>query len=255
MTASTAPSGSGTQDGVSSPQSSDGPIPNLVGNETIAMLLYPGFTALDLVGPHYFFACLQGATVHLVTNQDTLSPVVSDLHLAITPSARLIDVPQGLDVIFVPGGSQGTLAAMEHEPTLAFLRSHAAAARLTTSVCTGSFILAAAGLLKGKRATSHWLARDGLAAFGAFPVDRRTVRDGETITGAGVSAGLDMALTVVEALRGRPYAAALMLQAEYSPEPPFRGGRPETTEPSIVETLLSRSQFKARAEAIARLMQ
>lgn len=232
----------------------EGPVPNLTGSERIAMLLYPGFTALDFVGPHHFFASLLGAKVDLVTNQENLSPVVSDLNLGVSPTMRMQDVAKELDVIFVPGGSRGTLAVMEHEPTLDFLRRHAASTRLTTSVCTGSFVLAAAGLLKGKRATSHWLARDALSCFGAHPVDQRIVVDGNTITGAGVSAGLDMAVAVIETLRGRPYAAALMLQAEYCPAPPFPGGSPETTDPAVVELLRSRSPFGARAEDIARRM-
>ncbi|MEQ1488994.1 MAG: DJ-1/PfpI family protein [Terricaulis sp.] len=235
-----------------SPQPASGAvIPNLVGAEQIAMLLYPGFTALDLVGPHFFFACLAGARVHLVSTQDNMEPVVSDLMLAVQPTMRLADLSETPDVVFVPGGSAGTLAAMRHEPTLAFLRTHGRAARVKTSVCTGSFVLAAAGLLEGKRATSHWLARESLAAFGATPVDARVVHDGDTITGAGVSAGLDMGLAVVEALRGRPYAQALMLQAEYAPQPPFVGGRPENTDPAITQMLRGRSQFRASAEAIA----
>jgi cyclohexyl-isocyanide hydratase len=227
-------------------------IPNMMGSEQIAMLLYPGFTALDLVGPHFFLSGLMGAKVHLVTNQATLDPVVSDAGLAVTPSARLQDMPAHLDVIFVPGGFQGTLAAMTHAPTLEFLKAASVDARVVTSVCTGSFILAAAGLLKGRRATSHWVARDTLAAFGATPVDERVVRDGKFITGAGISAGLDSGLAVVEALRGRPYAEAQMLQAEYAPAPPFPGGRPETTAPAITSAMQGMlGAFNARARAIA----
>ena len=227
-------------------------IPNMMGSEQIAMLVYPGFTALDLVGPHFFLSGLMGAKVHLVTNQPTLAPVVSDAGLAVTPSARLQDLPAKLDVIFVPGGFQGTLEAMAHAPTLGFLKSASGDATLVTSVCTGSFILAAAGLLKGKRATSHWAARDSLSAFGVTPVDERVVRDGKFITGAGISAGLDAGLSIVEALRGRPYAEAQMLQAEYSPVPPFPGGRPETTAPAITSAMQGMlGGFNARARAIA----
>ena len=208
-------------------------IPNMMGSESIAMLLYPGFTALDLVGPQYFFAGLMGAKVHLVTNQETLAPVMSDTRMAITPTTTIADLSTPVDVLFVPGAGQGVLNAMEHAPTLTFLKDKAANAKWKTSVCTGSLLLAAAGLLKGRKATSHWVARDKLAAFGAIPVDQRVVRDGDIITGAGVSAGIDMALLTVEALLGRPYAQALMLQAEYAPVPPFAGGRPETTPPAI----------------------
>lgn len=227
-------------------------IPNMMGSEQIAMLVYPGFTALDLVGPHFFLSGLMGAKVHLVTNQPTLAPVVSDAGLAVTPTARLQDMPARLDVIFVPGGFQGTLAAMTHAPTLEFLKSASVEARFVTSVCTGSFILAAAGLLKGRRATSHWAARESLAAFGVMPIDERVVSDGKFITGAGISAGLDAGLTIVAALRGRSYAEAQMLQAEYAPVPPFPGGRPETTAPAITSAMQGMlGGFNARARAIA----
>lgn len=203
------------------------------GDEQVAMLLYPGFTALDLVGPHYFFACMMGAKVHLVTNQPSLAPVASDLGLAIAPTTTLADCPADLTLLFCPGGTHGTIAAASDLATLAFLADRAARAQCVTSVCTGSVILGAAGLLKGRRATSHWVAREQLSRFGATPVDERVVRDGKIITGAGVSAGLDLGLAVVEILRGRPYAAALMLQAEYSPAPPFPGGTLANTDPAV----------------------
>jgi putative intracellular protease/amidase len=229
-------------------------VPNLRmhGGETVSMLLYPGFTALDLVGPHYFFASMMGSKVELVTNQPTLAPVASDLGLAIQPTATLNTAFARPTVLFVPGGSLGTVAAMEHEPTLDYLVERAADARLITSVCTGSLVLGAAGLLKGRKATSHWVARDILAELGATPVDARIVRDGPVITGAGVSAGLDFALAVVEELRGRPYAQALMLQAEYAPAPPFPGGTEATTDPAIagpMEGMFAPLIFQTRAAA------
>ncbi|MFD2580739.1 DJ-1/PfpI family protein [Novosphingobium colocasiae] len=187
------------------------------GQEQIAMLLYPKFTALDLVGPHYFFACLFGAKVHLVTTEKDLSPVMSDLGLAITPTVTMADAPKDLDVLFVPGGTEGTLSVMGRTDTMAWIRDRAARAKHITSVCTGSMVLAKAGLLKGKRATSHWVARDVLADFGAIPVNERVVKDGNILTGAGVSAGLDFAIALVEQLRGRAYAEALVLQGEYAP--------------------------------------
>lgn len=229
-------------------------VPNLRmhGGETVSMLLYPGFTALDLVGPHYFFASMMGAKVELVTNQPTLAPVASDLGLAIQPTATLNTAFARPTVLFVPGGSLGTVTAMEHAPTLEYLVDRAAEARLITSVCTGSLVLGAAGLLKGRKATSHWVARDVLAELGATPVDARIVRDGPVITGAGVSAGLDFALSVVEELRGRPYAQALMLQAEYAPEPPFPGGTKASTNPAIagpMEGMFAPLVFQTRAAA------
>lgn len=225
---------------------------NMHGNETVSLLIYPGFTALDLIGPHHFLTSMMGARVQLVTNQPTLDPVTSDLGLSIKPDATLDNAFPAPTLIFVPGGGAGTVAAMQHAPTLAWLRDRAPRAKLVTSVCTGSLVLGAAGLLKGRKATSHWVARDVLAEFGATPTAARVVRDGNVITGAGVSAGLDFGLAVVEQLRGRPYAQALMLQAEYAPEPPFKGGTPATTDPAIVaplEGMLAPVVAKARAVA------
>lgn len=220
---------------------------NMHGNEEVVMLLYPGFTALDLVGPHYFFASMMGARISLVSNQSDLSPISSDLGLAIQPTCTIADAPSDPTVLFVPGGTTGTLAAAQDSGTLTFVKERAARARLVTSVCTGAVILGAAGLLKGRRATSHWIVRDSLSHFGATPVESRVVADGRLITGAGVSAGLDFALTVVEALRGRPYAQALMLQGEYHPDPPFAGGTPALTDPAIAAPLAGMfAGFKAR---------
>jgi cyclohexyl-isocyanide hydratase len=131
-----------------------------------------------------------------------------------------------LEVLFTPGGTRGTLAAMEDEATLAFMRSRGQQARWITSVCTGSLILGAAGLLQGRRATSHWVARDLLAHFGATPVDERVVQDGNVVTGAGVTAGLDFALTLVATIAGTEHARKVQLVAEYDPAPPFDAGSP-----------------------------
>lgn len=198
--------------------------PGLWGQEQVAMLLYPKFTALDLVGPHYFFACMWGAKVHLVTTEKDLSPVMSDLGLAISPTITMADAPKDLDVLFVPGGTEGTLSVMGRADAMDWIKDRAARAKHVTSVCTGSMVLAKAGLLKGKRATSHWVTRPVLADFGAIPVDERVVADGNVLTGAGVSAGLDFAVALVEQLRGKAYAQGLMLQGEYAPHPPLPGG-------------------------------
>lgn len=227
--------------------------PGLWGQEQVAMLLYPGFTALDLVGPHYFFACMFGAKVHLVTTEKDLTPVRSDLGLAIAPTILMTDVPKDLDVVFLPGGTDGTMSIMKRPDVMGWLGDRGRRAKHITSVCTGSMVLAKAGLLKGKRATSHWVARDILADFGAIPVNERVVRDGNVLTGAGVSSGLDFALALVEILRGRPYAEALMLQAEYHPQPPFPGGTLATTPPdvgSMIDDMFKpiAAQFKALAK-------
>ncbi|MEM6494919.1 MAG: DJ-1/PfpI family protein [Pseudomonadota bacterium] len=211
---------------------------NMVGQEQIAMLLYPGFTALDLVGPHYFFACMMGATVHLVTTEDTLAPVASDLGLAIQPTVTMADTPKDLDVLFFPGGTMGTMNVMRSETSMAWVKDRASRARHITSVCTGSLILAKAGLLKGKRATSHWATVAALEDFGAVPVaDERVVTDGNIITGAGVSAGIDFALSMVAMMRGQTYAQGLMLQSEYAPQPPFEGGTLATSSDDMSEMM------------------
>lgn len=199
---------------------------NWTGNEQIGMLLYPGCTALDFVGPQYLFASLMGAKVHHVAA--TLEPVMSDTGLAMVPTATLSDCPKNLDILFVPGGGQGTLAAMRDDALLAFVADRGARARWVTSVCTGSLVLGAAGLLKGYRATSHWVARDLLSEAGATPVDERVVRDRNRLTGAGVSAGLDLGLHLVEILRDRLYAQSVQLLAEYAPQPHLNAGTPHT---------------------------
>ncbi len=228
--------------------------PGLWGQEQIAMLLYPKFTALDLVGPHYFFACMFGAKVHLVTTEKDLSPVMSDLGLAITPTMTMADAPRDLDVLFVPGGTEGTLGVMARADTMAWIRGRAARAKHVTSVCTGSMVLAKAGLLKGKKATSHWVTRDVLADFGAIPTNQRVVKDGNILTGAGVSAGLDFAIALVEQLRGRAYAEALVLQGEYAPDPSIKGGTLATTSAPVGEMMSEMfapvaGMFRAMAKA------
>jgi cyclohexyl-isocyanide hydratase len=209
----------------------------MYGSEVVAMLLYPGFTALDLVGPQYFFASLMGATVHLVTNQTDLTPVKSDLGLAIAPTMTMKDCPKDLTILFTGGGLQGTLNAMKDAATIDFIADRASRATYVTSVCTGSLILGQAGLLKGKKATSHWAAMDALPYFDAIPVNERVVTDGNIITGAGVSAGLDFALALTAELRGVGYAQAMRLQAEYAPQPPVPGGTLETTDPQIAKLM------------------
>ncbi|NWH07151.1 MAG: DJ-1/PfpI family protein [Alphaproteobacteria bacterium] len=219
----------------------------LSGNEVIAMLVYPGFTALDLVGPHYMFASMIGASVHLVTTTASKAPVESDLGLAIAPTMTLDQCPKELDVLFVPGGTFGTIAVMKDQKVLDVLRGLAAKSRFVTSVCTGSLILGRAGLLKGRRATSHWVTRDILREFGATPVDARVVSDGNVTTGAGVSAGMDFGLALLAALRGENYARAIQLQAEYAPQPPFESGTPDTAPGNVTAAMTS--LFKRFADA------
>lgn len=200
-------------------------------DEQIALLAYPDFTALDLVGPQYMFANLMGAKVHVVAK--TLDPVRSDTGLVFVPTMTFDACPKELDILFVPGGTTGTLAAIGDDVILDFVADRGARARLVTSVCTGSLVLGAAGLLQGYRATSHWVTRDLLKSVGAKPTDARVVRDRNRITGAGVTAGIDFGLSIVEQLRDREYAQAVQLLAEYAPAPPLRAGTPRTAPPKV----------------------
>lgn len=197
---------------------------NWVGKEQIAFLIYPQFTALDMVGPHYMFTNLMGAKVHVVAK--TAAPVTSDTGLTFTPTTTLANCPADLDIICVPGGTLGTLAAMQDDETLRFLKDRGSRARFVTSVCTGSLLLGAAGLLEGYRATSHWAAKPLLPIFGAIPAEGRMVQDRNRITGGGVTAGIDFGLSLVGVLRDKLYAQTVQLLAEYAPEPPYDAGTP-----------------------------
>lgn len=210
------------------------PPPGWVRHDVIAQLIYPNMTALDLVGPHYMFSLLMGAKVHLVAR--TAEPVTSDLGLTITPTATFESCPRDLTVLFAPGGT-GVLSAAGDPQTRAFIADRGARAKYVTSVCTGSLILGAAGLLEGYRATSHWAARDLLADFGAIPTDQRVVRDRNRITGAGVTSGLDFGLTMVSELRDSFYAECAQLLAEYDPHPPFNSGSMHTAPAKVRETM------------------
>jgi len=219
--------------------------------DQIAMLVYPRMTAIDLIGPQHFFASLMGAHVHLVAR--SLDPVASDTGVTITPTATFETCPRDLTVLFAPGGTTGTLAAMADTATRAFMADRGARARYVTSVCTGALILGSAGLLKGRRATTHWAAREVLADFGAIPVAERVVRDGNLITGAGVTAGLDFGLTMVAELRDPIYAQGVQLQAEYDPHPPFTAGSPATAPAAVRDMITPMSAaFVREAHALAR---
>jgi cyclohexyl-isocyanide hydratase len=198
---------------------------------TIAMLVYPGMFLQDLVGPLAMFEALMKRDIHLVWKDAGPLPVAANAPRPFIPVAAttsFAQCPKTLDVLFVPGGVPGTQQMMEDPEVLAFLRDRADNARFVTSVCTGSLILAAAGLLNGYKATSYWSVRDKLAAFGATPVDQRVVIDRNRITGGGVTAGLDFGLKVVSLLRSEIYAEAVQLYLEYNPQPPFHAGSPQT---------------------------
>lgn len=217
------------------------------GSEQIAMLIYPEFTALDLVGPQYLLAGLMGAKVHIVAA--TMEPVRTDTGLIMSPTMTLAECPKDLDILFVPGGAKGTVAAMRDRALVEWVADHGRRAKLISSVCTGSMILAQAGLLRGVRATSHWVTRDLLSHFGAIPVDERVVWDGKVVTGAGVSAGLDLGLVIAGRLRDSTYAQALQLLAEYAPQPPFNAGTPKTA-PAEVRALIGGRFQNLRSQMI-----
>jgi len=209
----------------------------MLGNEQIAMLMYPGFTALDLVAPQYLFASMMGAKVYLLSSTNDLTPVMSDTGLAVAPTHTQSECPEHLDILFMPGSANGVVEAMKNKSFIDFIKHKAASTKYLTSVCTGSLLLGQAGLLAGKRATSHWVTLDLLAKFGATPVKERVVWDGNVITGGGVTAGIDFGLQVVAALRGKTYAQALQLQAEYDPKPPYQSGSPDTADVFVKEVL------------------
>jgi cyclohexyl-isocyanide hydratase len=200
----------------------------------IGMLLYPGLTLLDLIGPQTVFSWF--ANTHLVWKTKDL--VYSDTGIGMQPTCTFESCPRELDILFVPGGF-GQQQIMNDAEVLAFLADRGAKAKYVTSVCSGSLLLGAAGLLKGYKATSHWAARDGLSAFGAIPTDARVVVDRNRITGGGVTAGIDFGLVILAKLRGDDAAKLTQLAMEYDPEPPFQSGSPKTAGPAIVEQAMS----------------
>jgi transcriptional regulator GlxA family with amidase domain len=214
-----------------------------------AILLYDGFTALDAIGPYEVLSRLPGARVTFVAAD--AGPVRTDNRmLAIEADASFADVPAP-DIVLVPGGP-GEVAARAGGPALEWLRAAHETSTWTTSVCTGSLILAAAGLLDGRRATGHWLAIHKLRELGADAVDERFVFDDKIVTAAGVSAGIDMALALAARIAGDEVAQAIQLGIEYDPHPPFAAGSPDTAPAEIVALLRANSRFVVGDEAIAR---
>lgn len=204
----------------------------------VAMLLYPGFAALDLVGPNAWLA--MHGNVRYVAK--TMRPVRSDDGLTFQPTQTLASCPKDLDVLLVPGGDEGTLAAMRDEETVRFLRTRGARASHVCSVCTGVALLGAAGLLEGKRATGHWMVRDLLPLFGATPVPERVVRDGRLWTAAGVTAGLDLGMAMVVHLYGEEHARTMQLAMEYDPKPPLDAGTPAKAGPELTRAVREHSK-------------
>ncbi len=213
----------------------------------IGLLLFPRVQQLDLTGPFEVFASLPDTQVHLVSR--TMAPVVSATDLVLTPTTSYAACP-ALDVLCVPGGI-GVNALLQDTTTLDFIRAQSANARYVTSVCTGALVLGAAGLLHRKRATTHWASLDLLAAFGAMPVEARVVRDGNLVTGGGVTAGIDFALTLVAELSGQAAAETIQLALEYAPAPPFQSGTPATAPTAILAAARARlASSRAEREAL-----
>lgn len=206
---------------------------NLFG-EHIAMLVYPEMTLLDLVGPHTCFSAL-GMTTHLVWK--TLDPLTTESGIVIMPTTTFELCPLELEIFFIPGSTLGTAPLIRDPQVLEFVRSRGERAKLLTSVCTGSLLLGAAGLLRGYKATSHWFTRELLAEAEAIRVDARYVEDRNRITGAGVTSGIDFGLRLVDRLRGRDIAETTQLLLEYAPEPPFNAGDPATAPLLAVDTI------------------
>lgn len=209
----------------------------------IAILLFDRITALDAIGPYEVLSRIPGATVKFVAEQP--GPVRTDRRsLGLMADFALSDAPSP-QILLVPGGP-GQMALMDNQPVLDWVRRAHETSRWTTSVCTGSLVLGAAGLLKGLKATSHWLAYDLLRSLGAEPVSQRVVREGRIMTAAGVSAGIDMALNLVAIECGDDVAQMIQLGIEYDPQPPFDAGSPDKAPPEIVQKIRESSRFLSR---------
>lgn len=196
----------------------------------ISFLLFPQVTQLDLTGPAQVLSRMPGAQVELVAK--TMDPVPTDAGFPLLPGATFEMAAQP-DILCVPGGF-GITGAMEDEPTLAWLQRAAEGAQWVTSVCTGSLVLGAAGLLQGYRATCHWASHEWLAAFGAIPVKERVVFDRNRVSGGGVTAGIDFGLALAAAILGEEAARFIQLSLEYDPAPPFDAGSPDKAGPEVL---------------------
>jgi cyclohexyl-isocyanide hydratase len=206
----------------------------------IGMLVYPGMFLQDFVGPYTVFQALMLKEIHILwKNSDPIGQgtTAQQSMVSVHPTTTFENCPENLDVLFVPGGVPGTFDMMEDQEVLDFLSSRGDTSRFITSVCTGSLILAAAGLLRGYKATSYWNTREALAEMGAIPTQGRIVTDRNRITGGGVTAGIDFGLYLASLLTNETYAKAIQLYLEYDPQPPFDAGSPEKAPPQVTEYL------------------
>jgi cyclohexyl-isocyanide hydratase len=218
----------------------------------IAMLVYPGMFLQDLVGPLTMFESLMNREIYLVWKDKKPLGNLDPVHPTMIPvqaTKTFDECPDDLDILFVPGGVPGTFNMMEDQEVISFLQAKAKTAKYITSVCTGSLILGAAGLLKGYKATTHWATFDALKELGAIPTKQRIVEDGNRITGGGVTAGMDFGLLLVARLRNQSYAEAIQLYLEYDPQPPFNAGTPEKA-PKNVNAFLGEMFAPMRQTAI-----
>ncbi|HEX4056645.1 MAG TPA: DJ-1/PfpI family protein [Tepidisphaeraceae bacterium] len=216
---------------------------------TVGMLLFPSVTQLDLTGPYEVFSRMPDAKVVLMAPHADW--VRSEFGLRIMPDCTLENAPH-LDILFIPGGS-GTSAIIKETTILRALRDRAETARYVTSVCTGALVLGAAGLLRGYRATTHWLSLDLLPLVGAIPCSERIVIDRNRITAGGVTAGIDFGLSIAAEIYGRKVAEQIQLMLEYCPQPPFDSGSPATASPDLVENIRrERSAFQEERKLLLR---
>jgi cyclohexyl-isocyanide hydratase len=213
------------------------------GRPKIAMLVHPKMVMQDVIGPITVFN-LMHSEIHLVWRRH--EPVMTEVGLPVMPSTLFADCPTSLDVLFVPGGLEGSTMLMDDQEVLEFLADRGKTARYVSSVCTGALVLGAAGLLRGYKATGHWYIRDLLSLLGATPVNQRVVHDRNRITGGGVTAGIDFGLTLASLLRSREDAELIQLVIEYAPAPPFNAGLPEVAPKAVSERLM-----RARSSAIS----
>jgi len=206
----------------------------------VGMLIYPKMVALDLIGPMTAFKIAR-FDIALVAKES--APVSTDLGIPLAPTYRFGEAAKDFDVLFVPGGIMGTIDCMRDPEVLAFLADRASRARWVTSVCTGGLVLAAAGLLRGFDATTHWAVADLLPLMGARHVDKRVVKDRNRLTGGGVTAGIDFALTLIAELKGEEIARSVQLMVEYAPAPPFANGTPVQAGPERAQALRDSRKF------------
>jgi cyclohexyl-isocyanide hydratase len=212
----------------------------------VGFVIFPNLTQLDFTGPLQVLARLPQSATHIVAKSE--APVPSDCGLDLVPTYTFANCPP-LDLICIPGGTRGVVAAIGDRETMEFVRAQASAAKYVTAVCTGAFVLGAAGLLKGRRATTHWAYADLLPLVGATHEKARIVRDGNVITAGGVTSGIDFGLSLVAEIAGEMAARAIQLGIEYAPAPPFDSGHPDNASAavrSVVSDRLEKSRIAMR---------